>query len=94
MKIKPIHPGEILFKEFIKPFGISKSKLAVDINVPIKKINDIINCVKSITPDIALQLSNYFKTTPEFWLNLQIKYNLEIQRDNLKKQIKKEVFVC
>ncbi len=76
-KLVPIHPGEILQEEFMKPLGVSQNKLARDIDVPAKRVNYIVNGRNGITADTALRLSKYFGTTPEFWMNLQSHYELE-----------------
>jgi len=90
-KIKVIHPGEILKEEFLKPFKISQYKLAKDINVSAMRINEIIHGKRAITADTALRLGKYFKMSPRFWLNLQTKYELEIQTDILNGRLKQEV---
>ena len=90
-KLAPIHPGEILFIEFLKPMGITKYRLAKDIHVPAQRIGDIVNAKRSITADTALRLSRYFKTSNEFWLGLQMQYDLEVAQTKLAKQIAKEV---
>lgn len=90
-KLDPITPGEILLKEFLEPMGISQNKLARDINVPITRINDIIHAKRGITADTALRLSAYFGNTPEFWINLQTRYNLKIARRDLWPEIEKKI---
>jgi addiction module HigA family antidote len=90
-KIAPIHPGEILLEEFLKPMGISQYRLAKDINVPARRINEIVLGKRAITADTALRLSAYFGLSEKFWLNLQMKYNLEVQKDKLRNRLKKEV---
>lgn len=92
-KYKPIHPGEILFEEFLKPMQISQYKLSKDINVPPRRINEIVHCKRSITPDTALRLSRYFGLSERFWLNLQSRYDLEMTKDKLERCIEKEVKV-
>ena len=91
--LAPIHPGEILMEEFLKPMGISQYKLAKDINVPARRINEIVHGKRSISADTALRLSRYFNLSERFWLNLQTRYDLEIQKDKLKGRIKSEVKV-
>ncbi|MGA1847591.1 HigA family addiction module antitoxin [Deferribacter abyssi] len=76
LKRMPTHPGEILREEFLIPLGMSQMKLAKELHVTYRKINEIINEKRSISPDMALRLAKYFGTTPEFWMNLQIKYDL------------------
>ncbi len=80
--IVPIHPGEILMEEFLKPLEISQYRLAKDINVPARRINEIVQGKRSITADTALRLSRYFNLSERFWLNLQARYDLEVE--NLK----------
>ena len=82
-KLRPISPGEILSMEFLKPLGISQSKLARDLNVPVGRINDIVQERRAITPDTALRLAVYFNMTPEFWMNLQSHYDLKLAKQNL-----------
>jgi len=81
-KIKPVHPGEILLEEFIKPFGISQYRLAKDINVSQMKISEIVNKKRRITVDTALRLAKYFGISPEFWMGLQNDYDVETTLDN------------
>ncbi len=89
--IAPIHPGEILMEEFLKPLGISQYKLAKDINVPARRINEIVHGKRSITADTALRLSRYFNLSERFWLNLQTRYDLEVEKDKLDDRIETEV---
>jgi addiction module HigA family antidote len=89
--LAPIHPGEILMEEFLKPLGISQYKLAKDINVPARRINEIVHGKRSITADTALRLSRYFNLSERFWLNLQARYDLEVEKDKLNDRIKTEV---
>ncbi len=90
-KIEPIHPGEILLEEFLIPMEISQYRLAQDINVPARRINEIVLGKRAITADTALRLSEYFGLSEKFWLNLQMRYNLEIEKDKLKDRLKREV---
>ncbi|HHT9114778.1 MAG TPA: HigA family addiction module antitoxin [Candidatus Wunengus sp. YC65] len=92
-KLQPIHPGEILMEEFLKPMGISQYKLAKDISVPARRINEIVQGKRSITPDTALRLSRYFGLSERFWINLQARYDLEIEKDKLDDRLNKEVHV-
>jgi addiction module HigA family antidote len=92
-KMEPIHPGEILLEEFLKPMGISQYRLAKDINVPARRINEIIHGKRSITADTALRLSRYFSLSERFWLNLQTRYDIETQKDKLDERLKEEVKV-
>jgi addiction module HigA family antidote len=91
--IAPIHPGEILMEEFLKPLGVSQYKLAKDINVPARRINEIVHGKRSVTADTALRLSRYFNLSERFWLNLQARYNLEVEKDKLNHRIEAEVKV-
>ncbi len=90
-KLDPILPGEILWKEFMEPLGLSQNKLARDIDVPVTRISDIIHGRRGITADSALRLSVYFGTTPEFWLNLQTRYELKMSRRDILPEIEKNV---
>jgi antitoxin HigA-1 len=92
-KINPIHPGEILFEEFLKPLGITQYRLAKDISVSPRRINEIIHGKRSISADTALRLSRYFGLSERFWLNLQARYDLEVEKDRLGKRIIHEVKV-
>jgi len=91
--LAPIHPGEILMEEFLKPLGLSQYKLAKDIHVPARRINEIVHGKRSITADTALRLSRYFNLSERFWLNLQARYDLEVEKDKLNDRIKTEVKV-
>ncbi|HDO25722.1 MAG TPA: addiction module antidote protein, HigA family [Nitrospirae bacterium] len=90
-KLASIHPGEILLEEFLKPMGISQYKLAKDISVPARRINEIVQGKRSITPDTALRLSRYFGLSERFWINLQARYALEIEKDRLRGRLDEEV---
>ena len=81
--IAPIHPGEILAEEFLSPLGITQHKLAVAISVPRRRIDEIVHGTRRISADTALRLSRYFDTSERFWMNLQGRYDLEIERDRL-----------
>ncbi len=91
--LAPIHPGEILMEEFLKPLGITQYKLAKDIHVPARRINEIVHGKRSITADTALRLSRYFNLSERFWLNLQARYDLEVEKDKLNDRIETEVKV-
>ena len=91
--LAPIHPGEILMEEFLKPLGISQYKLAKDINVPARRINEIVHGKRSISADTALRLSRYFNLSERFWLNLQARHDLEMEKDKFKGRIESEVKV-
>ena len=92
-KLLPIHPGEILEEEFLKPFNISQYRLAKDINVPARRINEIVHGTRSISADTALRLSKYFGNSAQFWMNLQNKYDLELQKEDISKELEKNVMV-
>ena len=92
-KLPPIHPGEILLEEFLRPLGLSQYRLAKDISVPPRRINEVVRCARSITAETALRLARYFGTTERFWLNLQARYDLEIERERLGRRLEREVQV-
>lgn len=90
-KYEPIHPGEILEEEFLKPMDISQYRLAIDTGMPPRKINEIVHGKRGISADTALRLALYFGTSAEFWMSLQSKYDLETERDRSETEIKKQV---
>jgi addiction module HigA family antidote len=90
-KIAPVHPGEILNEEFLKPMDISQNKLGRDLGVSPRRINEIVHGKRSITADTALRLSTYFRNSASFWLGLQMDYDLDIAEDTLSSRIRKEV---
>lgn len=90
-KLKPVTPGEILLEEFMNPLGISQNKLARDLDVPVGRISDIVQGKRAITPDTALRLAVFFKMTPEFWMNLQSRFDLKIAKENLLPKIERSV---
>jgi addiction module HigA family antidote len=90
-KLSPIHPGEILNEEFLKPMGISQYRLAKDISVPPRRINEIVYGKRSITADTALRLGKFFGISAQFWLNLQTRYDLEVTENLLSDRLDKEV---
>lgn len=90
-KHSPIHPGEILLLEFLNPLGVSQYRLAKDIKVPPRRINEIVKGSRSITANTALRLARYFETSERFWLNLQSHYDLETERDRLGTTLQNEV---
>lgn len=92
-KMPPIHPGLILLEEFLDPMGISQYRLAKDISVPPRRINEIVHGLRGITADTALRLSRYFGTTEMFWMNLQARYDMETQKDALANRLSREVTV-
>jgi len=92
-KLSPIHPGEILLEEFLIPLGISQYRLSKDINVPPRRINEIVHGKRSISADTALRLSRYFGMSDRFWINLQTRYDLEMEKDRLGSRLLQEVDV-
>ena len=92
-KFAPVHPGEILLDEFLQPMGISQYRLAKDISVHPRRINEIIHGTRSISADTALRLSRYFGLSERFWLNLQARYDLEMEKDRLEGRLENEVKV-
>ena len=92
-KLDPTHPGEVLLEEFLKPLELSQYRLAKDINVSARRINEIVHGKRSISADTALRLSRYFGTTDRFWLNLQTSYDLEVEKDRLGRRLVSEVGV-
>lgn len=91
--VAPIHPGEVLLHEFLKPMSLSQNRLALDIRVPARRINEIVQGKWRISPDTALRLARYFDKSPQFWLGLQMDYDLDVAEDELAEQIKREVQV-
>ena len=89
----PLHPGEILFEEFLKPMGLSQNRLALDIRVPARRINEIVQGKRRITADTALRLAKYFNMSAKFWLGLQIDYDLDVAEDKLADRLDKEIQV-
>ena len=89
----PIHPGEILETEYLGPLELSQYRLAKGLSVPARRINEIVHGTRAISADTALRLARYFGTTDEFWLNLQMRYDLEVERDRLGPRLRKEVAV-
>ncbi len=90
-KLAPIHPGEVLLEEFLKPMGLSQNRLAIDIRVPARRINEIVLGKRRITVDTALRLARYFNMSPQFWLGLQMDYDLDLAEDELVEKIAREV---
>lgn len=87
----PVHPGEILREEFLTPLGITQYRLAKEIHVPARRINEIVLEKRGISADTALRLGRYFGTTAQFWLNLQSRYDLEVARDAIEDELEKEI---
>jgi len=92
-KLGPIHPGEVLLEEFLKPMNLSQNRLALDIRVPARRINEIVLGKRRVTPDTALRLARYFDMSPQFWLGLQIDYDLDVAEDKSGDRIRREVRV-
>jgi addiction module HigA family antidote len=92
-KIPPVHPGEILLEEFLNPMGITQYRLAKDIKVPARRINEIVHGKRAITANTALRLGKYFSMSPQFWVNLQSHYDLEVEIDNISDELESEVKV-
>jgi addiction module HigA family antidote len=90
-KLPPIHPSEILLEEFLKPMNISQYRLAKDISVPARRINEIAQGKRAISADTALRLSRYFGLSERFWMNLQARYDLEVEKDRLAGRLEREV---
>ena len=92
-KLPPVHPGEILSEEFLRPLGISQYRLAKDVSVPPRRINEIVRGSRAITADTALRLARFFGTSDRFWMNLQTRYDLEREKDRLGDRLKREIRV-
>ena len=88
--LPPVHPGEVLLEEFLRPLELSQYRLAKDINVPPRRINEIVHGKRAITADTALRLARYFGTSPRFWLNLQAQYDLDVHSDLLGDRLERE----
>ena len=89
--MEPLHPGEVLNEEFLTPLGISQNRLALALHIPARRINEIVLRKRGITADTALRLARYFKMSPQFWLGLQMDYELDIAEDALEKRIEHEI---
>jgi addiction module HigA family antidote len=90
-KLAPVHPGEVLLEEFIKPMGLSQNRLAIDIGVDTRRINEIVLGKRAITADTALRLARFFGSSPQFWMGLQSQYDLDVAQDQLGKRLDREV---
>lgn len=90
-KLDPVHPGEVLQEEFLVPMGLSQNKLAINISVPARRINEIVLKKRRVTADTALRLARFFGTSPQFWLGLQSQYDLDVESDRLADRLVKEV---
>ncbi len=93
-KFRPVHPGKILLKEFIKPMGISQTRLALFINVPARRINEIVLGKRGISADTALRLGRYFGTSPQFWLGLQMDYDVHVAQNRLGDSLNRDILMC
>ena len=90
-RLAPVHPGEVLLEEFLVPLGISQYRLAKDIGVPPRRINEIVHGARAVSADTALRLARYFGTSERFWLNLQAQYELDVEYDRIGERIEKEI---
>ena len=90
-KLNPIHPGEVLLEEFLKPMNLSQNRLAIDIGLDARRINEIVQGARSVTADTALRLARYFGVSPQFWLGLQAEYDLDVTLDALGNRLEREV---
>ncbi len=90
-RLPPVHPGEILLENFLKPLNLSQNRLAIEISVPARRINEIVHGNRRVTADTAMRLSRYFGMTPQYWMGLQADYDLDSAQDKLEEKIKKEV---
>ena len=90
-RLDPVHPGEVLLEEFLKPMGLSQNRLALDIGVPARRINEIVLGKRRITADTALRLARYFDMSPQFWLGLQMDYDLDVTADKMGSRLEREV---
>lgn len=90
-KLQPVHPGEVLLEEFLKPLGMSQSRLALDISVHPRRINEIVLGKRSVTADTALRLARYFGNSPQFWLGLQMEYDLDVTEEESGSRLDREV---
>ena len=92
-RLPPIHPGEVLLEEFLGPLGLTQYRLAKDVSVPARRINEIVHGTRAVSADTALRLARYFGTSDRFWLNLQAAYDLDVERDRLGERLEQEVAV-
>ena len=86
---KPVHPGQILRKDFLEGLGVSQYRVAMDIGVPPRRINEIVHGLRGISADTALRLAHYFRTTPQFWMNLQVRYDLHLMEEEIGAKIRR-----
>ena len=92
-RLAPVHPGEILLEDFLKPLGLTQYRVAKSLSVPARRINEIVHGTRAVSADTALRLARFFGTSERFWLNLQSGYDLEVERDRLKTRLTREVQV-
>lgn len=92
-RLEPVHPGEVLLEEFIKPMNLSQNQVALALRVPVRRINEIVQGKCRITADTALRLGRYFQMSPQFWLGLQMDYDLDVAEERLGEQLEREVMV-
>ena len=92
-RLAPIHPGDVLLEDFLRPLELSQYRLAKDLGVPPRRINEIVHGTRAITPDTALRLARFFGTSDRFWLNLQVAYDLDVERERLGDRLEREVTV-
>jgi antitoxin HigA-1 len=90
-RLKPVHPGEILLEDFMKPYGLSMNRLALNLRVPVTRIADIVAERRGISSGTALRLARYFKNTPLFWMNLQVRYDLDVAEDEQADKVARDV---
>jgi addiction module HigA family antidote len=92
-RLPPVHPGEVLLEEFLEPLGLTQYRVAKDLSVPARRINEIVHGNRAVSADTALRLARYFGTSDRFWLNLQAAYDLDVERDRLGRRLEQEVAV-
>jgi antitoxin HigA-1 len=92
-KLTPVHPGEVLLEEFLKPMNLSQNQMALALRVPARRINEIVHGKRRITADTALRLAHYFNMSPRFWLGLQMDYDLDVANDEVGERLRQEVAV-
>jgi antitoxin HigA-1 len=90
-KLSPVHPGEILLEEYLKPLGLSQYRLAQEIHVPPRRVNEIVHGKRAVSADTALRLARFFSTSERFWLNLQVRFDLEVEKDKLGKELRRQI---
>jgi addiction module HigA family antidote len=90
-KFEPVHPGEILREDFLKPLKLSANRLAIELGVSVPRVNDLVREKRGISGDMALRLARYFGTTAEFWMNMQSHYELEVAKDSTGREIKQRI---